>query len=221
MLQKAGANNEELPFADVYMGLKLAENSKQVEKLAWRGDLTGGTANLAVTDGWLAKANAETGSLGYYATFSGLSEGQASVTIAQLRTILSNRTDELRERADTTINCAPADFEIIANAIVDTYGIAGTGLYMNSGSEIQLGNVQEMFWPGSNVKIKATHGLSSNNSLFCTYEQNLRYTVDLASDQDTVDMFFDKYHRALVSDIIFTIGFNYEQPAHVLYVRKV
>ncbi len=220
-IQSAGANNQDLPFAEVFMGLKIANNSKQLEKLAWRGSLTGGTGNLALADGWIEKAKAETGDLASFSTFSGMSSLNTAGVIAQMRAVLSARTDEMRERNDVVIYLAPGDFEIVANAIVDTFGIAGTGLYVNSGSEIQLGEVQQMFWPGSSVKVKATHGLSSNNSIFSTYEENLRYVTDLQSDMEVVDLFFDKKSRALISDIIFAIGFNYNQPEHVIYVEKV
>ncbi len=222
MLQAAGARQEDISFADLFMEQKIKNNSKELEKLAWVGSLTGGSGNLAFTDGWIEVANAELGSLAFTEEFGGLSAGSASITIAQIRTILNNRTDEMRERDDIVIYMSPADFDIVAEALVDTFGIDPTGLFLNTGDENQLGQVQVMKWPGaSGVLLKATHGLSSDGSLFCTFQDNLIFATDLESDLEEVSMFYDKFHKALVSDIVFTIGFQYKQSEHVIYIRKV
>jgi len=220
MIQKAGARNEELPFAQLFMDLKVANNSKQLEKLAWRGSLTGGTGNLGLADGWIMKAEAETSSLAYYSTITAFTNTNDAYIISKLEAILTNRSDEMREM-ETTIWCSPAYFSIISKALRTTYGMNGTGVYTNAGAGNLEGRIQEMWYPGENVLIKATHGLSSNDSLFCTFQANLRYVTDMESDKENVELFFDKYHKALVSDIIFSIGFQYEMPEHVIYMKKI
>ena len=218
MIQKPGARNEELPFANQYMDLKVALNSKNLEKLAWRGQYGVGSGNLSMADGYLKIADGETSDLGYYATFSGITAGNAISTIRN--SVLANRTDIMFEADDLYINVSQQDYSIIADAIVDAYGIAGTGVFQNSGDQNQLG-VQVMRFPGTNVFIRGTHGLNSNGSIFCTMKSNLRYVTDMESDRESVDLFFDKYHKALVSDLVFTIGFQYEFPENVIYIKKV
>lgn len=217
MIQSAGANNQELPFANLYMDLKVAENSFQLEKLVWRGNTSTGTGNLALVDGYLAIADGETGSLGYYATFSGITSGNA---ISTIETLINNRTEVMYEMDNVIIWMSQGDFGILSQAIIAAYGISGTGVYLNIGNQNELG-YQEMVYPGTNVRIRGTHGLNSNRSIFATNENNLRYGTDLESDRERVDIFFDKYHRALVSEIIFSFGVQYEFPENVLYIKKV
>jgi len=81
--------------------------------------------------------------------------------------------------------------------------------------------LMEFNFPGTNVKIKGTYGLSSNNSMFLTIEGNLRYGTDLENDKENVELFFDKYHKQLVSDLVFAAGFQYELPSQVVYVKTI
>jgi len=69
-LVAAGARNEEMSFSEAFINLKVAANAKELEKLAWRGNVAAGSANLALTDGFLKIADGETGALAYYATGS-------------------------------------------------------------------------------------------------------------------------------------------------------
>ncbi len=75
--------------------------------------------------------------------------------------------------------------------------------------------------PGTNVKIMGTYGISGNDSVYCTIEGNRRFGTDLENDKETVELFYDKYHKQLVSDIVFAAGFQVELPSQVIYIKKV
>lgn len=210
-LVAAGARNEELSFADAFIDLKVKANAKELEKLAWRGSLTGGTANLAVADGFLEIAKGETADLAYYATQTA---STLSTIISDVREALDNRTDEMRENG-SILFMSSAYASMLSQALVDAnlfnYGQV---------SENEDGTMEFKF-PGTNVKIKGTYGLSSDNSLFLTIEGNLRYGCDLENDKENVELFFDKYHKQLVSDMIYSIGFQYEFPEQVVFIERV
>ena len=220
MIQSAGARNEELPFAQLYMDIKVKYNSKQLEKLAWLGD-TGGSGNLALTNGYLEIASNETGSLAYTATFgAGDLSAIASFStkpIETLEIINNNLTAELDEQEEVMVWMSLANAKAAAKDIRDTYGLDATGNYLNSGDQAQLGQMKFQF-PGTNLVICGTHGFNSDGRIFCTYQDNLRYATDLESDREQVDLFYDKYHKALVSDIVFTMGFQYQDPSQVIYL---
>ena len=220
MIQSAGARNEELPFAQLYMDLKVQNNSKQLEKLAWLGD-TAGAGNLALTNGFLKIAAGETGSLAYTATFgAGDLASIASFSndaIGTLEIINNNLTAELDEQEEVLVFMSLANAKAAAKDIRDTYGLDATGDYVNSGMQNQNGFMKFRF-PGTNLFICGTHGFNSDGRIFATYQNNLRYATDLESDREQVDLFYDKYHKSLVSDIIFTMGFQYQDPSQVIYL---
>lgn len=218
MLQTAGAKNESLTFEDLVIEYKVKESTRQLEKMAWRANTSTGSGNLALTNGYLKIADGETGSLAGYATFSSFTSGNA---ISTLTTALTNRSESMYEyESDVVIFLSNAYYDILADAFLNTYGNAGTGMYLNDGQENQLG-MREMKWPNKSIRIRATHGLDSNNSIFITPESNLKYVTDLEADRESVDVFYDKFNRSVVSDLIFTIGFNYMIPGNVIYWKKV
>lgn len=217
MIMKPGANNQELPFEELFINLKVSENSKELEKAAWQGDTALSSGNLSKVNGWLKIAGAETSSLAGYGTFATFTAANA---IATVQTVLALRSAEMYESEDLILYMDQPKYAILAQALLAAYGVAGTGAYTNLGNQNQEGNMEMMF-PGTNVRIRATHGLNGNGSLFLTPEHNLRYVTDLESDYETVDIFFDKYHRQLVSDLIFAVGFQYEFPEQVVYYKYV
>jgi hypothetical protein len=211
-LQRAGAMNDELSFSDAFMNLKIKSNAKQLEKLAWLGNVSTGSGNLALTDGFLAIAGSETADLAFYGTAS--ASPILSTIIADVRVALNNRTDEMYENG-SVIYMSSANAAMLSQALVDAnlfnYGQV---------SEDENGTLSFNF-PGTNVKVKGTYGLSGNNSFFLTLEGNLRMGTDLENDKENVELFFDRYHKQLVSDIVFAAGFQYEFPEQVVYIAGV
>ena len=210
-LQRAGAMNDELTFSQAFIDLKVKANAKQLEKLAWVGSITGGTGNLALTDGFIEIAKAESGDLAYYGTTTG---STLATIIDDVRVALNNRTDEMYEMG-AVIYMSTANAALLSQALVDAnlfnYGQV---------SEDELGVVSFMF-PGTNVKVKGTYGLAGNASFFLTIEGNLRMGTDLENDKENVELFFDRYHKQLVSDIVFAAGFQYQFPEQVVLIAEV
>lgn len=213
-LQSIGARNEDLSFAQTFMDLKIAKNSVDLEKLAWRGSITGGTDNLSVQDGWLEIADSETSALGYYSTYTAVS---STNIITLVREMLDNRPEAIVEEQNI-LHMSSTLFGFLATAIVDSYGIAGTGLYVNAGEA----STHDMLFPGySNVIIRSTPGIAGNKSMYLTQESNRRYLVDGEHDTEMVEMFFDKVGKQFISDVVFTVAFNVEFPQKVCYMKFV
>ena len=217
MIQAAGARNEDLPCASLFIDMKVNKNGKEVEKLAWRGDTTV-SGNMALADGWLKIASTETSDLAYYEADVIFNAGTAIEVIREK--ILANRTNDMFESDDLVIYMELSKYSILADAIVNAYGIAGTGMFTNVGHENQLG-LNEMIFPGTTVLVKGVAGMSGSDAIFATSTANLRYATDLENDMENVELYFDKYHKALVSDIVFAIGFQYEYPEKVIMLDLV
>lgn len=215
MIMSAGARNEDLPFANQYIDLKVNLNSRQLEKLAWRGDTISGLGNLSKANGYLEIANSEVYDLEYYSTFADF----ASDPIGIIDNFITNRSDQMFESDDFEIYMELSYYSILAKKIRDTFGYNATGAYLDGGNENQDGQLR-MNYPGTNITIVATPGLNGSNVIFATMHSNLRYATDLENDKEDVELYFDKYHKQLVSDIVFTIGFQYEFPEKVMYLVK-
>jgi hypothetical protein len=219
MIQAAGARNEELPFANLYIEEKVKYNSYNLEKLTWLGSIATGVGNLALQDGFIEIALQETGNLAYEQSYgAGDFAGIASFSadpIGAIELLAANRTPELYERDDFTVFMNLANYSSLAKDIRDTYGLNATGDYTNSGME---NATQTMVFPGTNIKIVGTHGLNGADDLFATYVENMRYGTDLENDKEDVELFFDKYHKQLVSDIVFSIGYQVQDPSQVMWV---
>jgi len=210
-LQRAGAKNEDLTFSEAFINLKVKNNAKELEKLAWRGSVTGGTGNLALANGYIEIAKSETGSLAYASTHTGATK---SDIIELVRRALDNRTDEMFEMG-ATLYMSSAYANLLSQALVDA------NLFNFGQVSLNEQGIMEFMFPGTNVRIKGTYGLSSNDSLFMTIDGNLRWGTDLESDAENVELFYDKYHKQLVSDIVFAAGFQYEFPSQVVFIEKV
>ncbi|MCP4761465.1 MAG: hypothetical protein GY870_06760 [archaeon] len=208
-LLRAGAYEDEITFSEALIELKVKQNAKQLAKLAFQGSITGGTGNLALADGYLEIAKGESGDLAHYATTTG---STLSTIIDDVRVALNNRTDEMFENA-TTIYMGVANASLLSQALVDAN-------LFNFGQvkEDELGYLSFMF-PGTNVKVVGTPGMAGG--FFMTVDGNLRYGCDLENDAESVEVFFDKYHKQLVSDIVFSIGFQYHEPAQVIFIEKI
>jgi hypothetical protein len=224
-IMSAGARNEDLPFASLLVNYLASLNVKEVEKAAWQGDsdLTGTTNNLnKVEAGWLKIASGETADLAHYATFTAFTVSNA-VALFQDSVIAKLPEDAFTEGTEITAYLSNTNFVTLQRALVNDYGVAATGIFQNTGAINQAGT-NEMYWPGySNIKIKATYGLSKANGgdIFVTTENNLAYLTDLESDMEDVDVFFDKKSKSLIVDMVFALGFQYAFPGNVIYLKRI
>jgi hypothetical protein len=221
MIMRAGQKNEDLPFAAQFVDFKKKLNTKELEKLAWAGNTATGTGNLEVTNGYVKLALLEAGDLGYNDAVGAFN---VSTAVGIVQDFLDARTDAQREIENFTIYMSPANYSILANSLVAAFGANGTGYYTNLGNPNVDSKNQEFIFPGTDVRIKATFGLSkqyhgNKDYLFATGTQNLRYVTDLESDMENFELYFDKYHKALVSDLVFAIGFQYEFASQVMLLE--
>lgn len=219
MIQKAGARNEELPFAEKFMNLKIEANGKALINAAFEGSITGGTGNLSKVDGWFQIAKDESGSLAHYETFVASAYTQATAIAFVESKILDYRTPEMYAADDMKIFMSLSYASILARALVAAYGANATGTFTNTGNENQNGMMRFNF-PGTNVEIIGTEAITSNDILAIRMH-DLRYVTDLESDRESVELFYDKYHKQLVSDIVFAIGFQYQFANQVIYLNRV
>ncbi len=216
-LLKAGAYDENLGdgLMNHLVQHRVDVNAKYVEKALFLGDTVSGTGNMAKVNGLLAIAGGETGDLAHYGTFSGFTSGNA---VATIETIATNRSDVSFEIEDFTIYVSLSDFSIIKAAYLAAFPtmINGSDVYFNE----KL--VKNTFrHPVENIMIKGTHALTGNGSAFAMPYSEMRYAVDLQAELQAIDVFYEKKDKKYYFDIIFGLGFQYIDPANVIYIEKV
>jgi hypothetical protein len=211
-LQSAGAMNDSLSFSEALINLKVAKNAKSLEKLAWAGSLTGGTGNLALSDGYCEIAKGETADLAYYSTMT--AQTKATIIDTIQTKVLDKRTEEMFENG-MTIYMSSAYASLLSQALIDK------NLFHFGQVAENADGTMRFTYPGTNVKIVGTYGLSSSSNLFCTIDGNLRFGTDMESDKETVDVYYDRFQKKLVSDIVFAAGFQYELASQVIFISKL
>jgi len=221
MIMAAGARNEELPFSALYIETKVKQNAKALESLTWQGSIATGAGNLALQDGYLELALQDTGNLGYEQTygagdFAGIANFAAD-PIGAVELFNANMSAEMDDRDDVIFFVSNANFKLLAKDIRDTYGLNATGVFESTGYENEEGRRMLKF-PGTEILVMGTHGLSGVDTMFGTYLENLRYGTDLENDKEDVDLYFSKDKKALVSDLVFSIGYQWQDSSQIMIV---
>lgn len=223
MFLPTGANMQELnsTLSSAIIDGKVDANANEMEVAFFQGDTTivGATNNLGKVNGVLKIADGETSALAFYDT---ITDADMSVTNieATLRNALANRTPKMLKNQNVTMWLSYADYAVLQAALLAKYGIAGTGVYVNTGNQNETGEMETLFI-GTNVKVRGTYGLDGNGSVWITDTDNNRGYTDLEHDLESIDIFFDKPSRSLYSDLIFAVAFNYMRPEDVIYLKRV
>lgn len=218
-LQRAGARNTDLSFAQLYVDLKLSEANRQNIKMAWQGDTAiVGTTNLNKVDGWLKRANAEKLEIAYYATTGTVTAANVLGLVADL---VNNRSELQYERsADLRIFVDNATFDLISAAYITEHGINATGVFGDTGYQNQTG-VRRMKDPASGIIIEAQGGLDGKGGLFMNTDENFILATDLRSDSEDVSLKYNEFDKSMYYDMVWTAGFTYGLKELVSYIELV
>lgn len=210
--QGKGAMYDELEFETAIM----EDKSKKVIKEIERQSLVGDENNTGEVNGLLVIADGETADLNHYATFAGMTAGNA----------VSSVDDLITEHIDGNANIASApsimymsysDAFKLTSALISEYGD-----FLDREKDFRGGEMIKFQYPKfPNVTIVGTHALNGNGSLFLTNTANLFHSGDLVNDSDMIYTEANKYHQKYLMLIKFFLGFNYAFPENVSYLKKV
>ena len=172
---KMSATGQELPFEELLIDSNVNQLAKVNEQLIWEGDITNGTGNLALMDGIITIARADANTVK-----------------------IDAGTDSLWTRVQKTwlaLDPAIADkctvFMSIANykqLIVDLMNANQYHIFEEYNGEYK------MTMPGTNLVIRGVSGITQD-VIVATPEENLYLGVDAESDNEVVDLYFDKSDR--------------------------
>ena len=186
---RMNALGETLPFEELLINNNINELAKVNERLIWEGDTTSGTGNMLLMDGIITIAKKDENTV---------KQEKGSDTIWQrVQKIWLSLPAEIADKA--TIFMSIANYKQL---IVELMNANNFHVF----EEFQ--GTYEMTMPGANVKIKGVSGITSD-VILATPEDNLYLGVDGESDDETVDLYFDKSSRTFKFVVEYAYCVNY------------
>ena len=193
---KMNALGQEMPFEELLISNNINELAKVNERLIWEGDTASGSGNMLLMDGIITIAKKDEN------------------TVKQ-----SKGSDTIWQRVQKLWLALPAE---IANKTTIFMSIAN---YKQLIVELMNANMfhvfeeyqgtYEMTMPGANVKIKGVSGITQD-VILATPEDNLYLGVDGESDDEVVDLYFDKSSRNFKFVVEYAYCVNYAFSEYVI-----
>lgn len=199
MFMRAG-HPTELPFEQVFVDEKIREINKQLELLVWRGDVTGGTENLAVCRGFEDRIKYDTSVVRPIAV-SATTWNSAANILASVDAIVAAIPSEILAEDDLVMFVDYATFRNYRQALIN----ANRPSVVTSTEATNY----EMFIPGFNVRMVATAGISAGKYAL-SKASNFVVGTDLMNEQEQVEFFYSRDNREIRFHANFKIGTQYK-----------
>ncbi len=186
---RMNALGETLPFEELLINNNINELAKVNERLIWEGKTSGGVGNLALMDGIITIARADENTVK-------LQKGSDDLWTRVEKTWLA-LAPEVADKCTLFMSIANYKQLIVELMNKNMYHVFETyeGEY-------------RMTMPGTNLVIRGVSGITED-VLICTPEDNLYLGVDGESDDETVDLYFDKSSRNFKFVVEYAYCVNY------------
>lgn len=186
---KMAATGQELPFEELLVSNNVNELGKVNEHLIWEGDIMNGTGNMALMDGIITIARADANTVKQ-------DKGSDSIW---------TRVQKLWLALDPAIADKATIFMSVANYKALIVELMNANMYHIF--EEYKGEYR-MTMPGANVNIRGISGITED-VIIATPEENLYLGVDGESDDEIVDLYFDKSSRTFKFVVEYAYCVNY------------
>ena len=193
---KMNALNQEMPFEELLISNNINELAKVNERLIWEGDTTSGSGNMLLMDGIITIAKADENTV---------KQSKGSDTIWQrVQKLWLALPAEIADK--TTIFMSIANYKQLIVELMNANMFHVFEEYQGT---------YEMTMPGANVKIKGVSGITQD-VILATPEDNLYLGVDGESDDEVVDLYFDKSSRNFKFVVEYAYCVNYAFSEYVI-----
>lgn len=194
------AGKEKLPFEAEIMAQVVKGINKEVERQIWVGDKGDGD----LIDGFITLANgADSASTITGATASGGTAYQA------VKDALALIPEEILD--DAVIFVSPAMFREYIQDLVEA------NLYHYDPAD---GAWEEMFIPGSNVKVRKTYGLKGTSYIYASTYENMVYAADLLNAKEELKVWFSDDNDVTRAKVRFNFGVATLFPDAVVLINR-
>ena len=193
---RMNALGQELPFEELLINNNINELAKWNERLIWEGDTTSGEGNMLLMDGIITIAKKDVNTV---------KQEKGTDTIWQrVQKIWLALPAEIADKA--TIFMSIANYKQLIVELMNANNFHVFEEYQGT---------YEMTLPGANVKVKGVSGITSD-VILATPEDNLYLGVDGESDDEVVDLYFDKSSRNFKFVVEYAYCVNYAFSEYVI-----
>lgn len=217
----AGTTYTELAFWKEILADKIANINANLERAVWKGD-DGGTMaafpNQKAFDGWLRVIDDDGTAVA--------ATQQASISTSTVRGIFEDIYTKIPVQLLDTEKmpisyCGFDTFRTLINKLTTD------NLYHYTTDS--AAKSFEIFYPGTNLKIKAVHGLNSitgnpankNNRIITTYPANLVYGTDLKDEETKVEFWYSQDDRNIKSHFGWKSGCQIAFPTEIVQYSNI
>ena len=199
-LVRINATEHDLPFEQYIVDALVAELNKKIEKLIWLGDTSSANTDIKWIDGFIAQMSAD-------ASVIPVSITAGTPAYEGIRQVYLSLPEEALEKG-AEIYVSPAIFRNFVNDLVvlNYYHYAGP---VNEAPS-------EFIFPGSDVKVVKTPGLSGDLNIVGTFPANLVYGCDGENDQESIDIWWSADNRVFRYEAKWNSGVAYHFPDQVV-----
>ena len=193
---KMNALGQDMPFEELLISNNINELAKVNERLIWEGDTTSGSGNMLLMDGIITIAKKDENTV---------KQSKGSDTIWQrVQKLWLALPAEIADK--TTIFMSIANYKQLIVELMNANMFHVFEEYQGA---------YEMTMPGANVKIKGVSGITQD-VILATPEDNLYLGVDGESDDEVVDLYFDKSSRNFKFVVEYAYCVNYAFSEYVI-----
>lgn len=196
---KVAAGQKTLPFEEDFMKGVGEDIAAKLEKAIWQGNTASSDTNLN--------------------RFDGIIKLMESATVANTISYASGdtKTKVVGDVYAAIPSAAYSKGEVVMYVGEDFYRAYIQELIANGNIVITTGlndvaMPESILIPGTNVRIIGVGGLNGTDKVYASYKDNFVYGVDLTSDQETYDFWYDRKEQAHLLAVDFVAGVQVAYP---------
>lgn len=176
----AMAEDKTLPFEQVLINYLLELHAFELEKLIWQGNKVSGSGNLAFMNGFNSFLTVANGCVDL--NLSGATSIDATNAFDIFYEAFINTPSNVAEGQDFICFTGRENFNFLLKNLVD--------LNMFHYNPAQIGTMNEILLPGTNMRIVKVNGLNGTTKIYTGRASHFYFGTDLSSDFESYDLWY-------------------------------
>lgn len=195
-LVRIGAGEDELPFEQYLMENITGRIREKMETAVWQGDTGSEDADLKLFDGLIKIATDES-------TVNKVPIAKGTAAYDAIKAVYMAIPEAILNK-NVKIFVSPSLYRDFMQDMVEK------NYYHYSGPQAET--PREFVFPGTNVAVVNTVGLTGTNSIIASTEENMYYGCDLENDSEKIDLWFSKDNDVFRLKIAWNAGVQFAYP---------
>jgi hypothetical protein len=218
----SGAHYETIPFEEFFANYLVEKIAAELEKMIWKSNATTGTGNYQFFDGFreaiLGGSYIDANTVAFGSGVALTTALTANNMVEAVQRVYEAAADAVIENDDAVVFVGADKFRALAIAIQNGLGTS----WVTAGGQLQgyqteMGSLSMVF-PGTNLKIQATSGLSAINDVYLARTSNMYVGMDLEEDASRIESWYSQDDRKFKIAVELTVGAQVAFPDQISVV---